>query len=173
MPAPPERIALPVQPATTNVFASLPAVRLTVSIPACVSVPSPVSVVGVRVKSTSADSTMVSVPAPPSKRSSPAPPVNVSSPVRPASVSSPARPASVLSLAFPRMVSASVVPMTFSIPVPLDSVTVNPATSVWAVVTARSSVTPPFRRPETSSVSASTFPASTIVTLDDSMPEKT
>jgi len=78
-----------------------------------------------------------------------------------------------LSLAFPTMVSANDVPMTFSIPVALESVTVNPATSVWAVVTNRSRFTPPFRSPEKSSVSASTFPASTIVTLDDSMPEKT
>ena len=172
MPAPPERIALPVQALSVNVFAPLPAVRLTVSMPASESVPRPTSPAAVSVKSTSADSTMVSVPSPPSKLSSPAPPVNVSSPVRPASVSSPARPARVLSLAFPRMVSACAVAMTFSIPVALESVTVNPATSVWAVVTARSRFTPPLRRPETSSVSISASVISTIVTLADSVPEK-
>ena len=62
--------------------------------------------------------------------------------------------------------------MTFSIPVPLDSVTVNPATSAWGDVTARSSVTPPFRSPETSSVSVSVSATSTIVTLADRVPEK-
>ena len=77
-----------------------------------------------------------------------------------------------MSLAFPKIVSASAVPTTFSIPVALDSVSVNPATSVWGVVTARSSVTPPLRRPETSSVSASPSAASTIVTLADRVPEK-
>ena len=173
MPAPPERIALPAQALSVNVFAPLPAVRLTVSMTASESVPRPTSPAAVRVKSTSADSTMVSVPSPPSKLSSPIPPVNVSSPAWPASVSSPARPARVLSLAFPRMVSANAVPLTFSIPVSLESVTVNPATSVWAVVTARSRFTPPLRRPATSSVSASTFPASTMVTIADSLPVKT
>ena len=78
-----------------------------------------------------------------------------------------------MSRAFPWSVSASAVPMTFSIPVALDSVTVNPDSSVWAVVTARSSVTPPLRRPEASSVSVSPSAISTIVTLADSVPVKT
>ena len=69
--------------------------------------------------------------------------------------------------------SVSAVPMTFSIPVALDSVTVNPDASVWAVVTARSSVTPPLRRLEKSSVSESASSDSTTVTLADRVPEKT
>ena len=87
-------------------------------------------------------------------------------------MSSPAIPESVLSLAFPNTVSANAVPTTFSIPVSLDSATVNPATSVWAVVTARSRLTPPLRRPEKSSVSESASSASTMVTLADAVPEK-
>ena len=172
-PAAPERIALPVQALSVNVFALLPAVRFAPSMPASVSLPTPVSVVGVSVKSTSADSTTVSIPSPPAKASFPAPPVKVSSPPRPASVSSPARPASVLSRELPRTASANAVPTTFSIPVALDSATVNPATSVWAVVTARSRFTPPLRRLEKSSASVSASSASTMVTLADAVPEKT
>ena len=126
-----------------------------------------------RVKSTSADSTMVSMPAPPSKRSFPDPPMKVSSPARPANSSSPAIPESVLSRALPRTVSANAVPMTFSIPVALVSVAVNPVTSVCAVVAARSRFTPPCKSPEKSSVSTSAFPASTMVTMADSLPLKT
>ena len=63
--------------------------------------------------------------------------------------------------------------MTFSSPVALESVSVNPATSVCAVVTARSRFTPPLESPEKSSVSASASATSTIVTLADSVPVKT
>ena len=163
-PAAPERIALPVQFCTVNVFAPLPAVRCASSIPASVSEPSPVSVVGESVKSTSADATTVSVPVPPT---------NASLPARPENVSSPARPESELSLEFPASVSASAVPVTFSIPLALESVSAKPATSVCAVVTARSIVTPPFNSPVKSSVSASVSAPSTIVTLADSVPVKT
>ena len=173
LPAPPERTALPVQLCTVNVFAPLAAVRIAPSTPVSVSVPSPVSVVGVSVKSTSADATTVSVPSPPSRLSFPTPPTSVSSPARPASASSPVRPRSVLSLAFPRMVSASAVPMTFSIPLSLDSVSANPDTTVWAVVTARSRLTALPASAVKSSVSVSASAASTIVTLPDSLPVKT
>ena len=157
-------MTLPVQLCTVNVFAPLPAVRMAPSIAASVSVPRPESVVGVSVKSTSAEATTVSVPAPPSRLSLPTPPE---------SVSSPASPESELSRVFPTSVSANAVPVMFSIPVALESVSVKPATTVCAVVTARSIVTPPFRRPEKSSVSASLSATSTIVTLADSIPLKT
>ena len=65
---------------TVNVLTPLPAVRFAPSIPARVSLPTPVSVVEVSVKSTSADSTTVSIPSPPAKESLPAPPLKVSSP---------------------------------------------------------------------------------------------
>ena len=172
LPAPPVRRALPVQFCTVNVFAPLAAVRMTPSIPASVSLPRPVRVEGVSVKSASADTTTVSVPSPPSRLSLPAPPVNVSSPTRPASASSPVRPSNVLSLAFPRIVSASTVPMTFSIPLSLDSVSANPDTTAWAVVTARSRLTAPLASAVKSSVSVSASATSTIVTLPDSVPEK-
>ena len=155
---------LPVQLCTVNVFTPLPAVRFTLSIPASVSVPIPASVVGVSVKSTSADATTVSVPAPPT---------HVSFPARPENVSSPARPESELSLVFPTSVSANAVPVTFSIPLALESDSDKPATSVCAVVTARSIVTPPFNSPVKSSVSASVSAPSTIVTLAASVPVKT
>ena len=71
------------------------------------------------------------------------------------------------------MVSANAVPTTFSIPVALESVAVNPATSAWAEVAARSRFTPPLESPEKSSVSTSAFPASTMVTMADSLPLKT
>ena len=163
-PAPPLRIALPVQLCTVNLVALLSAMRFATSTPVSESVPSPVSVVGVSVKSTSADATTVSVPAPPP---------NVSFPTPPESVSSPASPKSELSLVFPTRVSVKAVPMTFSIPVALESVSVKPATSVWAVVTARSIETPPLERSEKSSESVSAFADSTIVTLADSVPVKT
>ena len=172
MPAAPERSTLPVQAFTVNLLTPFPAVRLAPSIPVSVSVPSPVRVVGVSMKSTSPDATTVSVPSPPSRLSFPTPPTSVSSPARPASASSPVRPRSVLSLAFPRMVSASAVPMTFSIPLSLDSVSANPDTTAWAVVTARSRLTAPLASAVKSSVSVSASATSTIVTLPDSVPEK-
>ena len=89
------------------------------------------------------------------------------------SVSSPATPESALALALPKIVSVSAVPVTFSSPVALESVSVNPATSVCAVVTARSRVTPPFKSAVKSSVSVSASATSTIVTLADSVPVKT
>ena len=142
------RVALPAQPCTVNVFALAPDVRFTLSMLASVLLPSPVSVAAASMKSMSADSIAVSVPVPPSKLSFPAEPMKVSSPARPASVSAPARPESTLSLAFPRTVSANAVPMTFSIPVTEESVSVKPGTSVCAVATASSRITPPFRSPE-------------------------
>ena len=70
------------------------------------------------------------------------------------------------------MVSASAVPMTFSIPLSLDSASVNPDTTVWADVTARSRLTAPLASAVKSSVSVSASAASTIVTLADAVPEK-
>ena len=63
--------------------------------------------------------------------------------------------------------------MTFSSPVAFESVSVNPATSVWAVVAARSRFTPPLPRLVKSSESVSASAASMIVTLADSLPLKT
>ena len=88
-------------------------------------------------------------------------------------MSFPAIPENALALALPRIVSASAVPMTSSIPVPLDSVSVSPATSDCAIVAARSSETPPLERPEKSSESASASAPSTIVTVASSVPVKT
>ena len=94
-------------------------------------------------------------------------------PDRPANVSLLARPVNVLSLPFPSSVSASAVPITFSIPVAEESVSVKPEASVWAAVAARSRLTPPLRSPVKSSVSVSASAPSTIVTLADSVPTKT
>ena len=91
--------ALPVQPSTVNVLALAPAERLTASMLASESVPSPVSPAAVSVKSTSADSTTVSVPAPPRN------------------VSLPDRPANVLSEASPTIESSNRVPTTLRNPV--------------------------------------------------------
>ena len=132
--------------------------------PASVSLPTPVSIVEASVKSTSADSTTVSVPSPPSRLSSPA---------RPVSKSSPASPRRELSRALPRRTSAKAVPVTLSMPVELESVRVSPDTSVCAVVAARSTLMPPLARFEKSSVSVSTSAPSTTVTLADSVPVKT
>ena len=68
-PAPPVRTALPVHPFTVNVFPAVPPFRLTASTPASASLPSPVSADEPSVKSTSAASTTVSNPTPPSKLS--------------------------------------------------------------------------------------------------------
>ena len=165
-------VATPVQPCTVNVFALAPAVRFALSMLASVSVPSPVSVVEASVKSMSADSITVSVPMPPSKLSSPAEPMKVSSPVRPTSVSAPARPESRLSLVFPRSVSANAVPVTSSIPVTEESLSVKPGTTVCEPVTARSRLTAPLARFVKSSVSVSLFAASLIVTVAASVPRK-
>ena len=78
-----------------------------------------------------------------------------------------------MSRAFPTSVSANAVPATFSRPVSLDSVSDKPDTTACAVVTARSTVTPPLARLVKSSVSVSAFATSTIVTLADSVPTKT
>ena len=69
--------------------------------------------------------------------------------------------------------SASAVPMTFSIPVAVESVSAKPAESVWAVVTARSRLTPPFASVVKSSVSVSASADSTIVTFAAAVPVKT
>ena len=158
------RVAFPVQPSTVKVFAPIPAVRLTVSTLASESLPTPASVAPASVKSTSADSVTTSLPVPPSK---------VSLPSRPDSVSSPARPESTLCLVLPRSVSASAVPITFSSPVAVESVSVKPAETVWAVVTARSRLTPPFASVVKSSKSVSASADSTIVTFADAVPVKT
>ena len=147
-----------------NVFAPIPAVRISSSTRASVSLPAPVSVAAASVKLTSADSATVSLPAPPSKASLPS---------RPDSVSSPASPESTLSLVLPRSVSANAVPMTFSRSVSLDRVSVNPAATVCAVVTVRSRLTPSFASVVKSSVSVSAFATSTIVTFADAVPVKT
>ena len=128
---------------------------LAASIPASVSLPTPVSEEGVRVKSTSPDSATVSVPLEPSRRSSPA------------------RPEKVLSLVLPTSVSANAVPMTFSSPVAVESVSVKPDAIDCGVVDPRSSARPPVERPEKSSVSASASADSTTVTLASSVPAKT
>ena len=73
----------------------------------------------------------------------------------------------------PTRESAKAVPVTFSMPVSVESVSVRPATAVCAVSTARSRLTPPLRSPVKSSVSLSASAASTIVTLADSFPLKT
>ena len=78
-----------------------------------------------------------------------------------------------MSLAFPMITSSSAVPMTFSIPVSLESVSVKPATSVCAVVDARSTLTPPLARAVKSSVSVSALAPSTIVTFAAAAPAKT
>ena len=164
LPLLPARIAFPVQPSTVNVLALAPAVRLTVSIPASVSLPRPASVVPVSVKSTFADSVTMSSPPPPSKASLPARPVNVSSPPR---------PNRVLPRAFPWSVSANPVPVTFSIPSAVESVNDNPDTTTCVVVSERSTLTPPLARVVKSSVSLSALPISEIVTTADSVPLKT
>ena len=157
------RIASPAQSATVNVFAPAPAERLTASMLASESVPSPTRLVAASVKLTSADSATVSVPSPPA---------HVSLPARPASVSSPPSPESVLARVLPRSTSAKAEPMTFSTPVSFDSVTVNPVTTVCVEFTERSTFTPPLARLVKSSVSASPFPASTIVTRAERVPAK-
>ena len=73
----------------------------------------------------------------------------------------------------PTRESAKAVPVTFSRPVSVESVSVSPDTSVCAVVTARSRLTPPLRSPVKSSVSLSASASSMIVTLADSVPLKT
>ena len=73
----------------------------------------------------------------------------------------------------PRSVSASAVPMTSSIPVAEESVSVEPVTSVCAVVDAKSIVTPPLARFVKSSVSVSASAPSVIVTLAAAVPVKT
>ena len=148
-------VALPVQAFTVNVFAPAPAVRIAASIPASVSLPTPVREEGVRVKSTSADSTTVSVPAPPSRRSSPA------------------RPENTLSRELPASVSANAVPTTFSIPVAVESVSVKPVAIDCSAVAARSTARPPLESSEKSSVSASASADSMTVTLADKAPVKT
>ena len=148
-------VALPAQAFTVKVFAPAPAMSRAASIPASVSLPTPESVVGVSVKSTSPDSTTVSVPAPPSRRSSPA------------------RPEKVLSRVLPTSVSANTVPMAFSSPVAVESVTVKPVAIDCGVVTPRSSARPPLEIPEKSSVSASASADSTTVTLATRAPAKT
>ena len=158
---PPARIKAPAQPATVNVFAPAPAVRLAVSTLPSESVPSPTRLAAKIVKSTSADSATVSVPSPPA---------NVSLPARPVSVSSPPSPESVLARVLPRSTSPKAEPMTFSIAWSLDSVTVNPDAAVCVVVTARSTVTPPLAKLVKSSVSASASAISTIVTVAESAP---
>ena len=158
------RVALPAQPSTVKVFAPTPAVRLTISTLTSESLPNPASVAAASVKSTLADSVTTSLPMPPSK---------VSLPSRPDSVSSPSRPESALSLALPRSVSASAVPVTFSSPVAVESVSVNPAETACAVVTARSRLTPPFASVVKSSKSVSASADSTIVTFADTVPVKT
>ena len=163
MPAPPVRTALPFQPSTVIVFAPAFPVRFTLSMSASVSLPRPVRPAAVSVKSTFPDSITVSEPLPPSR---------LSFPPRPESVSSPATPESVLPRAFPWSESANAVPVTFSRPVDVESVSISPEPSAWAAVTARSMLTPPLNRFEKSSVSLSVFVASTIVTLADSIPLK-
>ena len=128
------------------------------------SLPRPASPAAVSVKSTFPDSVTVSEPLPPSR---------LSFPPRPVRVSSPASPASRLPRAFPWRVSVSAVPVTFSIPVVLESVRVNPDTTVWAAVTAKSMLTPPVNRFAKSSVSLSELATSTTVTLADSVALKT
>ena len=129
--------------------------------PASRSVPRPASPVAVSVKSTFPDSITVSEPLPPSR---------LSFPPRPVRVSSPASPTSRLPRAFPWSVSANAVPVTFSRPVDVESVSVSPDTTVWAAVTAKSMLTPPVNRFAKSSVSLSVFAPSTTVTLADSVP---
>ena len=157
-------IAVPVQLFTVNVFALAPAETFTVSMPSSESLPIPVSPSAVSVKLTSADSVTVSDPAPPRK---------VSLPDRPVNVSLPARPESRLSLVFPTSVSASAVPMTFSIPVTEESVSVNPTATAWAAVDDRSKVTAPLARSLKSSVSVSASAASTSVTFAAAVPRNT
>ncbi len=89
------------------------------------------------------------------------------------SVSSPESPVIVLPRAFPSSVSAHAVPTTFSIPVALESVTTSPDTIVWAVVTARSTITPPLASPVKSRLSESALAPSVIVTEADSVPRNT
>ena len=148
-------VALPAQAFTVNVFVPAPAVSRAASIPVSVSLPTPVSVEGVSVKSTSPDSTTVSVPAPPSRRSSPA------------------RPDSTLSLELPTSVSANTVPMVFSSPVAVESINDKPVAIDCGVLNPRSSERPPFKSPEKSSVSASASADSTTVTLATRAPAKT
>ena len=148
-------VAFPAQAFTVNVFWLAPAVSLAASIPVSVSLPTPVSEEGVSVKSTSADSTTVSVPLAPSRRSSPA------------------RPESTLSRELPMSASANAVPSAFSIPVAVESVSVKPVAIDCGVVDPRSSARPPLERAEKSSVSASASAPSTTVTLADSVPAKT
>ena len=157
-------VAAPVQLSIVNLFALAPAERFTVSMLSSESLPIPASPAAVSVKSTSADSTTVSVPAPPRK---------VSLPDRPANVSFPASPESELSLVFPRSVSASAVPTTFSIPVDEESVSVKPAATVWAAVDARSRFTAPVARSLKSRVSESASAASTSVTFAAVVPRNT
>ena len=157
------RIASPAQSLTVNVFAPAPVERLTVSMLASESVPSPTRLAAASVKLTSADSATVSVPSPP---------MNVSLPARPVSVSSPPSPERVLARVLPSSTSAKADPVTFSILVSLDSVTVNAVTTVCVVVTARSTVTPPLARLVKSSVSVSASAVSTIVTLAERVPAK-
>ena len=71
------------------------------------------------------------------------------------------------------MVSVSAVPMTFSMLVSLDSVSVTPETTVWAVVSARSRLMALPASAAKSSVSVSVSATSTIVTLAEAVPEKT
>ena len=154
-------MTIPAQPLAVKVLALCPPVRLTDSMPASVSLPTPVSAAAESVKSTSADSVAVSLPAPPSSVSLPKPPV---------SVSSPASPVNTLSRAFPTSVSDSAVPTTFSIPIALERVSVKPDTTACAFVTARKTFTPPLASAEKSSVSLSASAASTIVTPPDGLP---
>ena len=156
-------MTLPVQLSTVNLFAVAPAERFTVSMPSSESLPIPVSVVAASVKSTFTDSITVSVPAPPRKVSFPNSAVNVSLP---------ARPESTLSFVFPRSVSASAVPITFSIPVDEESVSVRPDTIDCAAVDERSTLTPPLASAVKSSVSVSLFADSTIVTFAARVPVK-
>ena len=79
----------------------------------------------------------------------------------------------MLARVLPTRESAKAVPVTFSIPVSVESVSVSPDTSVCAVVRARSTLMPPLARFVKSSVSLSASASSMIVTLADSVPVKT
>ena len=148
-------MAIPAHPLSVKVLALCPPVRLTDSMRASVSLPTPASAAAESVKSTSADSRTVSLPAPPSK---------VSLPARPVNTSLPASPVNTLSRAFPTSVSASAVPTTFSMPVAVERVSVSPSIGVCAVVAARSKLTAAFAIAEKSSVSLSASAASSILT---------